>query len=727
MSQSDTQSVNLFLTEDKVSGKIIDSDKAARYPLIEDIDHDFLGKLDRARVDPSQSAIIDSIGKKSKSEDHDIDIMMPIFLNNCGDELLARHTARQFSDMVVLYNHDLIDFFLAGEISEIVKRWFEYNENGNRKYMIFISLNHENVIRFALSSLISNQKVLLKNVIMMNNRRIEMKDYSKDTYEGYQIQNIIEDRKHEYQTTQVGIIRIIAAPNFVLNYFSSMDMDGIRYHLRIEVVNNPSERTQNKFNIFLPISIVAVNRDDYAMLKRSGSFNFNALFVIDGANDDNERLKSNPNMIIGVIYKDISETIIVPIVSCNDYMKMSIIMSYMNNYEEFKCDDQVVLGKMIMAGKMINYTDKTIDIVKTLLLNQEPLTEVVKKTGDSDMMNALTFNSIHGDVNKIEKRFPMMTQLKIEDFRLYNALDISAISEGKRGILQTIVYTNETENDKNLQCNGHVWIDRFWRIYNSVTSEMFNQLLNMFTRLSSESRRSAEDFYLYKDMYVPPIGMSKTVFNEIKSELYVPSSREMNNRYVKFKIFHDFMSAMSIQSVHSNPGFEFGMFKLTSDLTDKITEEIMSVPALRKIYNEELSKSNIRRIISIECENEASISRTMPRPFDMIFTNFTVVIHFDKFSDFIDRSKIIPPKIKSYIQSAFSTIRLFKKGDVSISEIDLGESSNGKPMPASSSSTSVNAMSRRDAYQIFFEEGGVDLITRKNKKLKFISLKNLAR
>jgi hypothetical protein len=726
MTQSNTQIVNLFLTEDKVSGKIIDADKAARYPLIEDIDHDYLGRLDRSRVDLLQSDVVEILGKKSRTDEYNIDIIMPIYLNNCSDELISRHTARQFSDVVVLYNHDLINFFLSGEINEIVKKLFEYSENGNRKYMIFISLNNDNAIRFSLSSLMSNQRALLKNMLMVNNRRIEMGDYSKETHEGYQIQNIIEDRKHEYQTTQVGGIRIIAAPNFVLNYFSSMDLDGIRYHLRIDVVNNPSERNQVKIPIFLPISIVAVNRDDYAMLKKSGSFSFNALFVIDGANDDNERLKSNPNMIIGIISKDVSETVTIPITSCNDYIRMTIIMSYMNNYEEFVCEDHLVLGKMITAGKMINYTDKTIDIVKALLFNQEPLETMIKKTGDPDMMNALTFNSIHGDINKLERRFPMMTQLKLEDFRMYNMLDISSISEGKRGILQNGIYASETDNDKVLQCNGHIWIDRFWRIYNSVTNEMFNQLLNMFTKLSSEARRSAEDFYLYKNMYIPPIGMNKSVFNEIKCDAYAPSSREMNSKYVKFKIFHDFMSSMNIQGIHSNPGFEFSMFKMATELNDKISDEIMTMPVLQKIYNEELSKMNIRRIISIECENEASISRTMPRPFDMILTNFTVVIHFDRFFDFIDRSKIIPPKIKTYIQSAFSTIKLFKKGDVSMAELDVGEI-NAQGMPTFSSSSSVQAMSSRDAYQLFYEEGGVDLIAKKNKKLKIISLKNLAR
>lgn len=726
MSQSNSQIVNFFLSEDSVTGKIVDADKAARYPQIENVDHDFLGKLDRIRIDGLQSFVIDSIDKKSKLEEYDVDVSMPLFLSNCSDELITRHTARQFSNMVVLYNHDLIDFFLAGALNDVVKRLFEYNENGNRKYMLFISLNHENALEYALSSLISNQKVMLKTAIMVNNKRIDMKDYSKDTYEGYQMQKIIEDKQHAYQVTQVGIIRIITAPNFILNYFSSIDSGGVKYHLKIEIVNNPGERTQIKVPLFIPISIVAVNKDDYMILKRSGSFNFNALFVIDGTSDDNERLKSNPNMIIGIIHNEIGDTITIPIMGCNDHIRTSIIMTYMNEYEEFVCEQPIGLGKMIIAGKMIQYTDKTIDIVKTILFGQESLPDMVKKTCDLDITNALSFNSIHGDINKIERRFPMLTQLQLEDFRMYSALDISSISEGKRGILQTAIYANEAESSQAIHCNGHVWIDKFWRIYNSVTCEMFNQLLNMFTRLSSDARRSVDFFYLYKDMYVPPIGMDKSVFNDIKSEYYQPSVREMNLKYVKFKIFHDFMSSISAQAIHSNMPFEFSIFKLASELNDKISEDIMTSPVLQKIYNEELSKTSIRRIISIECENEASISRTAPRPFDMIFTNFTVVINFDMFSEFIKKSRIIPPKIKTYLQTALSTVNLFKSGEVSLSEIEL-EKSNEKAMPSSSSSSSVSASHSRDAYQLFYEDGAEDLISKRGKRLKIISLKNLGR
>ncbi len=712
---SETQVVNLFMCEDKATGNYVDVDKASEYVYVEDTNQDFIGELDRNIKSDLQEAVLESIRKKASEDDYNVDISIPLFISNCSDKLIYIHTARQFSDMIVMHNHDIIDFFLAGVINEAVKTLFEYSENGNRKYMIFVTLNHENAIERSLNSLINYKKLYIKMLIEANNLRIKQKFYDRQTRKHIEMINMIADYRHDFVFCLVGSIRVIIAPNFVLNYFSSIDSKGIHYHLRADVTNNPGKKNQTVVTRLIPLSIIAVNKDGYKKFKDSSSFDFNALFVTDGTSDDaNEHLKTNPNALIGIIPKKANEMLVVPVYSTSDYMKLSIIVSYTNHYEVFTDDMPIAIGKVLCSRRMqVEQTISALTIIRTILFKEQSVDALVKVADDPNISKAVLFNELYRDQTGMEMRYPVLTPIEVADFKLYNEDDFAAIHEGKRSTLRTIAFADDgtrsfMSSDGSIgilsdfmHCNGRVWIDRYWRIHNKVAADIFNKWIMLFAELAGYVRKATEELYLYKDMHVAPMGMTDIVFKEIRAGL-CPSSVQMSVKYARFKIFHDFLAATYVNGL-----FSFDIFNAASRLSDLVSEEIKNDPHMKEVYLRENNSLNIKAIIFAETENEKSLAISKPRSADVIFTNFTTLVNFDAFKGFIDKMHV-PPKIKSYIQTAFSTIGIFRSGDVSVSEIEVPHE-----IPSSRPSSS------KDAYKIFYEESA--------KKIKIISIKNLDR
>jgi hypothetical protein len=727
---SETQLVNLFLEHDESTGNYVDADKFKQYVIIDNPEeNDYLGKLDRTAVSDAQKAALSMIRHKSEVEHYDVNIEIPIYLANCASVLIRKHSAKQFSDHVVLYNHDLIDFFLKGVMNDHVKTLFEYNENGNRKYMIFISLSHENVRDSSLSMLKIRPKSMLAMQIEANNRRIRNKFFDSNTKKHIEMLDHIALSKHEFTFREVGYIKVIIAPNFVLNYFSSIDSHGIKYHLCIDVVNNPGERNEERIRKMLPLSVVSVNKESYDQFKNSSSFDFNSLFIIDGADDRNEQLKSNPNMLIGIIPREHNETVVIPVESTKDHITLSIVVSYLDKYAIFNDDMPIQVGKILHSMKKIaEYTKSAVGLFKTKLFGHQSIDDFIGTSDDPNLNHGASFNKLYGDNFQMESRFPVCTPIHVSDLKLYNELDFISVHEGKRSSLRPVIFHNDGSNaftspdrslgimNHHLSPNGRVWIDRYWRVHNKISKEIFNKWIMLFAELSTYARQSIEDIYKHRDMTAPPPGMSETIFKNVKHSFRVVTG-DMWIKYVKFKIFYDYLAAMSVNNV-----FSFNIFLPASVIIKMVENAIENNPDIQKIYVREHERFNIRTMISTECENEVSLSIVKPRPADIIFTNFTVSINFDSFSQFLNEFQL-PSKIKSYIQPAFDMISLFRNGEMTTMEIELDDEVTSQTPSSSSSSTPRLPSSKREAYTVFYEEGAVDLIS--GKKLKIISLKNL--
>lgn len=730
---SSSSEVNQFLHE-KENGKIIDksdAEKEKKYFRDDLALQKTYIHLNRDIISEDQIDNISLFSRLKKREEFDINITIPLYLRNISDEIIQRHVVMMFINHTILYDETMIDLFLAGAINQQIKNIHDsFDENGNRKFMIFIALSKGEIFSKPLSSILKSHTFKVSEIVSTNNFNINQRNWNQSkTHE--EMRQIF--RKHENLLNQeiIGEIRIVTSPNYILNYVNNIEGNSINYFLKIVSVFNVGEKNEREIVRLTPISLIGVNNNIYNDIK--DVINFSMFF---DRNEQSEKLKILPNILIGVIKEHIlNQTIDVPVYTTKDYLKISIVVSFMNQYQELSEEKKIPIGSILFSkNPIINILKSAISIIKNKLINPNHLDQFFNTCDDSNIRYALSFNKTYQKECKMEERYPAQTDLKIADFKFHNSQDISTILENKRHLIDPPFKTRDGSllffssnnvgflSSESIKLNGKIWIDCYWQAHNIIVKNIFNRWQILFNQLSDEITKSSLEFYYTRDMCTPPDGMNRDVFNDIKSEYQQQFNPKTTiKRMIRFKIFHDLVKQLCCPSMN----VDYHIFSQASKLIDSIESIFITNNENYNTYEMEKKSLDLKNIIHTECDNILSVAMKKI-PIDVIISNISLEINLDVFFQFVDDSKKISPVIKNHLIRSLRMIDMFRENSISIIHFEI-ETFKKKysltPISSSSSSSSIEHEHDED-YQKFFNNDNQSLSEKTKNNVKIISIKN---
>lgn len=754
-----TSQVNAFLYIDEKNGVILDADKAKDYYIIDDPFQKTLITLDSGSWKDVQLEKLINIKRCiNQGNMFYVNESIPIFLQNCSKEIIDSHVPHKFSDHVALYNFTLIDLFLVGILNEEMKKLFELCENNTRKVLIFLSLNHKNATEKKLSNSLSIETEL-RGKIEINNSAIKKNQlqFAKKTKE------IINQYQYQYNDVQIGELRIITSPNYILNTLTKPENpNSINFFLKMNLrTNNSAEFSpimQKNITRFVPLKIFSVNRETYDSLHLFPNFNDDV--ELQKSDDDRkESLKTNCNILIGTIPSDSTQYIDFPVFSQTDEISVSLIVNFLNRSKIVDEEKKIEIGKLRSEYSKIpinNLMNLTLNIIKCKLNKTQDIESFIGMSENADLISALSFKTMYGKKN-MEELFPILTQLRISDFRFYSEHDIGMILNKKRCELQTIIKPNDGNDlflssgvmgflNTDIKCNGKVWIDCFWWLNNWISKMVFDAWQITMSEISNEARLAATDFFFNRDLYVKPIKIDDATHKSVRSKsLKQFNTKAMIKKYINLKIFNDILANTKTRIYNDH---DLGIFAYSSKVnTDNDGEEdadyydsqISNNIELANMYRTTLHQFDISQKIKKICDDTVKsiiASSSKKIPINVVFANFSTEIDIDclkrLLNDENDRD-FMPIDLLKYLFFALDIISIFKKNNYTISsfqsysvpEISLPYASSSSSVPTCSSSEGSDSQNESLDDMVLKELETNSKKERKPVDVKIIMIKNL--
>lgn len=730
--------VNAFLYSDEENGVIMDAGKEKDYYIINDPFKKKLISLESMAWKEEQLEKLMVITGGIRRCVHNLFTVIPLYLQNCSPEIIEKHTPHQFEDYVVLYDFTLIDLFLIGIMNHEIKKLFQICENETRRFMIFLSLNHQNATEKRLSS----HKITeteAASAIETNNVAIR-----KQNGHMRKTKHIINTCQYKYNNIQIGEIRIITSPNYIIDRFTTSMQDGIKFFLKMNLYTNYSVEysplKQRVITRLVPLNIFSVNRDVYDTLHLFQSFN-DDINKQTTSDDKRERLKTNCNLLIGVIPDDYNQIIDFPIFSSTDRISVSLIVSYLGRSRVIKEEQKIEIGKM-----KTDYSKSAINEIMALMINlikcklnkTQDIDEYICMSENADLISSFSFKSMYKPSN-MEEMYPIQTQLRISDLKYYSESDIAMIINKKRYELQKIITPSDGSDiflsgsimgflSNTLKCNGKIWIDCYWWLNNWIAKTMFDQWHRILSDLSLESKNCAIDFYYNRDLYVKPHGMSIDVHKQIRGKtLQQFTSSTIMKKHIQYRVFHDILERSSTRILKEH---HYDIFSYASRPSSSNDDEIKMNTEMNTMYQTTLYQHDLSKTIRTVCDNALSIASSGDKiPINAIFTNFSVEIDIDRLRHALGEEKedtppdkrFIPDEIFNHISSALDMISLFKKNNHYVINF---ESQNVPEVPRPfCSSSSSNSTSTDDLHNMVAEELAAQT-PKKTIDVKIIMIRN---
>ena len=733
--------VNAFLYSDEENGVIMDADRSKDYYIIKDPykQHDLISFESVAWKDDQLEKIINVHRSIRKSLDN-VDISVPIYLQNCSHEIIEKHVPHQFSDHVVLYNFTLIDLFLTGILNQEAKKTFENCENGIRRFMIFLTLNTENSLNKKLSSMKTSIEAELAGKLEINNTAIRTQRFNF----AEKTKNLINIYQFRYNDICVGSLRVVTSPNYILGKFGANMHDGIKFFLKMNFYSNHSGDScplkQNLITRLIPIQIVSVNKETYDSMHLLPDFN--DIFVQISTQDEKESLKTNCNILIGIIPNDHCQMIDFPVFSSTDRISISLIVTYLGKYRVIKEEKKIDIGKIrteYSRSAINEYIKLMANLIHCKLIKRQPVEEFIYSSENPDLISSLSFKTMYKP-NNMEEMYPILTQLRISDFKYYSDHDIAMIINKKRYSLQNIIAPTDGSdlfissgmmgflNDK-LKCNGKIWIDCYWWLNNYIAKTMFDQWQIALSELSNEAKFSAVDFYFNRDLYTQPVGMHREIFSDIRGRVLQQFiHKNIMKRYIQLKVFHDILDNSSTEIIQKH---QYDVFSYASKLCENYDDQISKSVELNTMYQNMLYQHDISKSVKNICSNAISLASSGNKiPINVVFTNFSIEIDIDQLKqtltyendDTPPDKRFIPNEIAKYITSALDMISIFKKNNYYVTTF---ESQNVSETPRPYISSPCSSSSPDDLNDMVEEELAAQT-PKKTVEIKIISIKNLS-
>ena len=734
--------VNAFLYSDEENGVIIDADKSEDYYIIKDPHKQNLISFESIGWKDLQLEKIMLIHKSIRKSLDKVDISLPIYLQNCSDEIIEKHTPHQFSDHVVLYNFTLIDLFLKGILNQEAKKTFENCENGIRRFMIFLTFNHNNSIEKKLLTMKSSIETEVAAKIEINNTAIRSKRFNFTE----KTKSIISFYQYKYNDICVGEMRVITSPNYILGKFGANMHDGVKFFLKMNLYTNHSAEfstlKQKVIPRIIPIQIVSVNKETYESMHLLPGFN--DIFIQISTQDEKESLKTNCNLLIGIIPSDQCQMIDFPVFSSSDKIGISLIVTYLGRARVIKEEKKIDIGKIrtdYSRSAINEYMTLITNLIHCKLTKKHDVEEFIYTSENPDLISSLSFKTMYKP-NNMEEMYPILTQLRISDFKYYSDHDIAQIINKKRYGLQTIIAPSDGSelfissgiigflNDK-IKCNGKIWIDCFWWLNDYICKTLFDRWQIALSELSNEARHSAVDFFFNRDLYIQPAGMEKTVFNDIRSRVLQQfTQKNIMKRYIQLKVFHDILENSSTEIIQKH---QYDIFSYASKLCANYDEQISKNVELNTMYQTMLYQYDLNKSIKNICSNAISlVSSSNKIPINIVFTNFSIEIDIDQLKqalyddeDVPIEKRFVPPEIERYIVYALDMISIFKKNNYYVTTFE-SQNVSEIPRPYISSSSPCSSSSSPDDLNDMVEEELAAQLPKKTVEIKIISVKNLS-
>lgn len=741
--------INVFLYEDPNNGVIIDQDKKDVFTIIEDPFKKSILELESMKWKDTQLEKVIEVHRQLKQDMKYINVRIPIFFQNLTEEIIETHVPMKFSDHVVLYNFKIIDLFLVGILNEEVKKLYENCENDTRKVMIFLSLNHSNVMNNQLNSFRKINREFCGQIEINNNAiRLNQFQYAKKT------KDIISLYQYNYNDVEVGEIKVITSPNFILNRICNIIDDGLRFFIKMTLHSDKSADLtgikQKKITRILPLKICSVNRDSYDSLHLFKNFNDETLKQ-KSDDDKKEFLKTNCNMLIGILSQENNQTIDFPVFSTLDTISISLIVSYNKLSKIINEEKRIEIGKLRSDNSQLEINKLMISMLNIVncKLKSQNIEEHISLSEDADLLSALSFKSMYKN-NNIEEMYPILTQLRISDFKHYSEIDIAKILAKKRYDLKQIITSSSGGSslfitsgiigfyNEFLKCNGKVWIDCFWWLNNHVCKQVLDAWTMCIHELSTEARLSSIDLFYNRNLYIKPLGIDDQSYKDIRGQtLRQFNFKNILNKYAKLMIYQSILE--NTQTKIYAP-FKFDAIDFSSKIADDSNDTISSSIEFQSLYQNSMLQYDINQKIKTICQNTATLINSSKKiPFNVIFANYSVEIDIDKLRRELNPSesndnKFIPDEILDYLFCAFNMISMFTKDNYYVSEFEsssLPETSGpyASNLPSCSSNPDVSRSSDdhfKSLDDMIEEESKmIKEKTKKPTKVKIIMIKKL--
>ena len=686
-SEEASQMVNMFLTPVKLENGhnvIIDSNRVEKSEYFiadaETIDH--IGPLDNCILTDRQIDAFVSLQNSTVNESFNLNLSIPLMMQNVTSIIIDKHTPGFCEDHVVMRDSLMVDVFLTGLFAEKIKQILLFQDKGNRKFMIFLSLNSECSQKSTLSRSKSSGLNILRADLFKNNMHIKHNRWSLV----FDPKPKINEFKRLAHEICVGEVRILMSPNYILNFYSTIAYENpLKYFLKITIHNRP-RTTHSRITRFVPLSLMSVNKNVYLEMKNS--LDLKKLSVEKQENDLEDKLKINPDILIGLPNFDSFKNFDFPIYSEDDFMTIAFIVSMNDKSKTLREREKIPIGNILASSSTINnYFNQTISMIEAQLTRQVPIEHILDIREEFIFKSAKTFKTNYHDPRMMEKRIPILTPLEMIDLYVHYNEDIKKIMEGNRHMAPTFMYDgpNSVTTSQgmmkqlpfDLQINGRLWADCYWESFNVITKLLFDEWVTILFEFSNLARNNAVSFFFKRDLYAEPAGMSKKVFDRhIDDPNFIQQREKLIRQYIVFKIFSDLMAE------ELNGSFlvsTFKHFEIASQLTDKIEEEINSNQKWKRIYAEELIKLDPSQKIKKICQDVYSLTPLQQIPISVILTDLCVEINIEFLNRIIWRDlhsenhgkKMLPPNIAYDFEKALKIINIMKSNQCATYSITI--------------------------------------------------------
>lgn len=659
-SESEAGYQNQFLTEvtinNKSKKKVIvscgNADKASFFRK-DPVTTDYLRGLDENYLSKGQKkAFIEFEVIDNRQEVFSLNHKIPLLYGNITKIIREKHTPGFCEDNVLIENNIKVDAFLRGAFNVEIKKIIDLEKNDMKKYMVFLSLNSEASKNGILDKIYRNTKLNISDIIYKNNVRIDNKEWDQVVNP----EEVIKTNSDIVQNTVVGEINIIISPNYVINFYSSINpFNIVKYFIKMSIYTN----TRSKNNIvtkLIPVFLKCVEKNTYNHEKYD-------LFYLKSKKIET---RTAVDTLIAIPFPESVKNIDFPIYSIDDILRLSlIIVTSENKFKILSEECNIQIGSVLSSDFYINgLFIPILDFIKKYIISKElDLKKNINQYDNALFKNTKEFFEYYHDTRLIEKRVPILTPLELSDIYQYINIDnIKKIIEGNKHLLNSS-NTTIIHSSHDLRLNSRIWVDLFWETNNIVSKILHTEWLNIFNDLSTKARNLAYELYYKRDLLFPASNLPKYVFQRvIDDSSFIYDKDKLIRQYMILKIYKNIIET-EIDSDSTFSDF-FHLFDIPSDLYEKIEQEIESNQEYKRFYREEYLKVDILQKINQKIENVKDIAFLKKIPISVILTDLSIEISISSLLNLfiedqnssIAEEKIFPPTICSDIIKSLSIL-----------------------------------------------------------------------